>query len=648
MYFLGVFLAVGTLVLMMVLDAGRDFILTTYSLSPEITVLIIIGYCYPMVLFAYSYFVSSEGISRNFFRSQAILGSTLCVSLGLIGTFIGLSSMVASISTGMNAEGDFSVKINTLLSSIGTSLDAMSLAFLTSILGVGASTVLSVACNYLAFFYNNDDITRGVPAGHVAGSNGTVKGAQSTDATTIAGAINAALDLKVFEILGDSIKENNQSQRQLSVSLDKFEATQERILTDGLEKMSRFSQHIVQQMSHNNENLKALQVVFERFDGSFQECAEGFNVGLEKVANFSNSIATEVGNNTSHLQSLQVLSERFDTKFESYTFDFSQTMSSMEAFSDQVIAEINTTNNSLHSLHDALVNIENKSQDEISQFNDLILDHNKCLVSLSSVMVELKFLLAPPLNETLEVAIDNNTLDILYQPQVNIENKVIGCEAFLQWTDPVRGLISNFEIFGSDMAQNSELITKLDKWVIEHSVKQLSEWLRTGIWKDEWVLSINIAPSTALNASLVDYLKEVTDKYAVNPNNIAIEFKESLVLEHIAFMKEIFFNIRRAGFQIYVDNYGKGNSSLVVFQQLNIDKLKIDRSVINDLINDDGDTSVVRSIMASAKELSLELIIDGVENDIQKVKLEELGFTRFQGYFFSHPITGAECFSELS
>jgi EAL domain-containing protein (putative c-di-GMP-specific phosphodiesterase class I) len=648
MHFLGVFLSVGALVLMMVLDVGRDFISTTYSLSPEITVLILIGYCYPLILFAFSYFVSKEGITRKFFQSQVVLGTTLCVSLGLIGTFIGLSSMVASISSGMNADGDFSEKINTLLASIGTSLDAMSLAFLTSILGVGASTVLSVACNYLAFFYKNDESTAGLSAGHGVSSGETVDVATGVGAKEIAEAINKALDLKMFEILGDSISENNQLQKQLAASLDKFETTQERILTDGLGKMSDFSEKIVEQMSHNNTNLQALHGVFERFDGRFKECVNDFNVGLEKVSNFSYRIASEVGNNTNNLQALQLIIERFDTKFESYHVDFNEAMKNTASASDQVAFEMTTANTSLYSLLSAFDNFENNAQSNVSRFNDLIVDNTECMGSLSSVMSDLKLLLAPPLNETLETAINSNTLDILYQPQVNASNEVIGCEVLLQWEDPIRGLISNSDIFCSEMETHSELMENLDKWVINNSLKQLAEWMRVGAWREEWVLSINIVPQMALNISLVNYLKDIVDQYSINPQNIAIEFKESIVLDNVAVIKDIFVAIKNMGFKIYVDNYGKSHSSLVVFQKLNIDKLKIDRSVINDLINEDGDTSIIRSIMASAKELELELMVDGVENDIQKMKLEELGFTHFQGYFVSHPIIGSKYLSSLS
>ena len=253
MYFLGILLSIGAPILLMLTESGISFLLTTYALSPEITVLIVIGYLYPLLLFAFSYFFRRDMISKKFYQSQVSLSSTLCVSLGLIGTFIGLSSMVASISSGMNADGDFNSKINTLLLSIGSSLDSMSLAFLTSILGVGASTVLSVSCNYLAFFYKDQEgnyketVDRDLvePYRPVNINN-------ELAASQIAQAINKALDLKMFEMLGESIAESSLLQKQLVASLNAFENTQKSILTGGLDRMSHFSDQIV---AKNLENI---------------------------------------------------------------------------------------------------------------------------------------------------------------------------------------------------------------------------------------------------------------------------------------------------------------------------------------------------------------------------------------------------------
>ena len=85
---------------------------------------------------------------------------------------------------------------------------------------------------------------------------------------------------------------------------------------------------------------------------------------------------------------------------------------------------------------------------------------------------------------------------------------------------------------------------------------------------------------------------------------------------------------------------------MITFQQLKVDKLKIERSVINELINENGDSSIIRSIMASAKELNLELVAEGVENNDQKIKLEELGFKFFQGFYIAKPVSGVDYISE--
>ncbi len=395
-------------------------------------------------------------------------------------------------------------------------------------------------------------------------------------------------------------------------------------------------------MNANNTNLSALQVVCERFDSRFQDCVEDFNVGLEKISNFSYRIASEVGANTSNLQSLQLLIERFNTKFENYSADFNKSMNNVSDFAGPVISEVNSVNGNLNSLHGSFESLEYISKQHADHINELVENNADNIKELSSIMFAMKFLMAPPLNETLASAIQKDKLDIWYQTQVDIDKKVIGCEVLLQWEDPIRGVISNSEIFGPEMEVHSDLMVTLDKWVMDNSLKQLAEWLRACAWNQSWVLSINIVQQMATDIAFISYFKALIEKYSLDANNIAIEFKESMVLENVDTMREVFNGLRALGTKIYIDNYGKSHSSLVIYQRLNVDKLKIDRSVINDLINEDGDTSVIRSIMASAKELDLDLIVEGVENDIKKFKLEELGFHHFQGYFVSHPIDGID------
>ena len=154
MYLVGLFFYITIALLMVFFEPAYKFIAETYALSPEITTLIVIAYFYPLAVFFLSMiFRKREFANINYFKSQVHLASTLAVSFGLIGTFIGLAEMIAGIAAGLAADGDFSEKMTALLLAIGTALDSMSYAFLTSILGIGASVAILFASNFLMSFF---------------------------------------------------------------------------------------------------------------------------------------------------------------------------------------------------------------------------------------------------------------------------------------------------------------------------------------------------------------------------------------------------------------------------------------------------------------------------------------------------------------
>jgi len=585
MYYFGVIFAVGAVIALAVLEAGREFLSTAYELSPEITVLICIGYFYPLFLFAYSYAITKEGVTRRFFNSQVTVASTFCVSLGLIGTFLGLSSMVAAISTGMNAEGDFSTKVGLLLASIGESLDSMALAFLTSILGVGASTVLTVSCNYLAFYYDDHESVSKLTPASVPGNvyDGTTVTTTDAGPEAIAQSISGALDMKVFELLGDTIKDSNIVQDKLASTFQELEQTQKTLLGE-MEVMLR------------------------------SENSPGGAVGSYEV--------------------FERLGETFETNIEA----FGQSVSSMASFSGRMMNDINLIAESLSELHKSFKKFEYKHQEGAMQFNTLLDSNTQAITDLASIVGDLKYLLAPPLNVALKGAIQNDELSLLFMPYVNQSGALLGCEVLLQWNDRIRGNVPNSSIFCREMNEYPELMLELDKWILRETVKTLSDWLRKNFWDKDWIISVNIGKYLLSDTSLVNYFRDLLEEFVINPSNIALEFKDADVHASIDQVKYVFRSIRDLGGKVFVDNYGKNNSSLVVYQQMKVDKVKIDRSVVNGLIDTTGDTTVIRSILASARELGVELIVEGVENDIQKSKLVELGFNQFQGHIFSKPV----------
>lgn len=157
MYLVGLLFYIGIPSAAAYVDTSRAFIAKSFELSPEITVLICIAYFYPLLVFLASMVLKkSKNSNITYFRSQVTLASTLAVSFGLIGTFIGLSQMIARIAVGMGGGGDFTDKMASLLAAIGGALDSMSLAFLTSILGVGGSVAILFSANFLTSYFKEE------------------------------------------------------------------------------------------------------------------------------------------------------------------------------------------------------------------------------------------------------------------------------------------------------------------------------------------------------------------------------------------------------------------------------------------------------------------------------------------------------------
>lgn len=157
-YIVGLFFYVFFPLAMYYFDAGHEMLMQGLDLAFEITVLIIVFYFYPLIIFLAGFIFKSANFSNlAYFQKQTILASNIAVSLGLIGTFIGLTDMIIGIAAGMGADGDMAEKMNALMAAISSALDAMAFAFLTSIFGVGGSVAILFSSNFLDTFFEEKE-----------------------------------------------------------------------------------------------------------------------------------------------------------------------------------------------------------------------------------------------------------------------------------------------------------------------------------------------------------------------------------------------------------------------------------------------------------------------------------------------------------
>lgn len=244
------------------------------------------------------------------------------------------------------------------------------------------------------------------------------------------------------------------------------------------------------------------------------------------------------------------------------------------------------------------------------------------------------------LESNLRNAIKNGEFEVYFQPKIDANvDKVIGLEALIRWNHPELGLIPPIKFI--PFAEDIGLIIEIDKWMMRESAMQVLAWKKENILCGK--LSINVSAKQLEDDNYVEYLRQKLEIIGLSPADLEIEITEGLIMKHSLHVTSTLNAIRELGISISVDDFGTGYSSLSYLKRLPIDKLKIDRSFVKDLPHDKDDIAIVKTIIALANNLSLELIAEGVETKEQKDFLLREGCPNIQGYFYSKPLKVNEC-----
>jgi diguanylate cyclase (GGDEF)-like protein/PAS domain S-box-containing protein len=224
---------------------------------------------------------------------------------------------------------------------------------------------------------------------------------------------------------------------------------------------------------------------------------------------------------------------------------------------------------------------------------------------------------------------------LFYQVQVDHENKVVGAEALLRWLHPQRGLIPPGHFI--PVAEETGLILPIGEWVLETACAQLKLWqLEPAMC--ELVVAVNVSAKQFRQANFVAQVKAIVEAAEINPARLKLELTESMLQDKIELTIETIMALKQIGVQFSLDDFGTGYSSLQYLKKLPLDQLKIDQSFIRDLATDANDKAIVRTIIAMAKALNLEVIAEGVETEEQRRILMQKGCRNFQGYLFGKPM----------
>lgn len=232
-------------------------------------------------------------------------------------------------------------------------------------------------------------------------------------------------------------------------------------------------------------------------------------------------------------------------------------------------------------------------------------------------------------------AIINDEFTLNYQPKVHLHKEaVIGLEALIRWQHPTDGMISPAEFI--PVAEESNLIIKIDEFVIKKSIEQLQSWQSCGYQLVP--VAVNISGRHLVSEELVPFISQQLTTSNISGRFLQIEITEGVLLNDINRCIEVMSQLKQMDISISIDDFGTGYSSLNYLKRLPIDTLKIDQSFVKDCDTEEEDRQICATVVSLAKNLKLDLVAEGVETQSQRQALIELGCDCFQGYFFHRPM----------
>lgn len=240
------------------------------------------------------------------------------------------------------------------------------------------------------------------------------------------------------------------------------------------------------------------------------------------------------------------------------------------------------------------------------------------------------------LNNELTIAIKEKSLEMYYQPQIDvITNTIIGVESLMRWQHPTAGFISPDEFIG--LAEKNEQIHKLLELTVCHSFRDFNILRAAGIVIEK--MSINLSAINFEKLDLVKYLFEQSQQFDIPTHNITLEITEGLFITNITFFTSVITQLKSLGFSIALDDFGKGFSSLNILSKLPIDTLKIDKEFVEGLPLENNAKSIALTIIDLAKNLNKKVLAEGTETMEQVQWLRDHGCHLFQGYYFAKPMS---------
>jgi EAL domain-containing protein (putative c-di-GMP-specific phosphodiesterase class I) len=244
------------------------------------------------------------------------------------------------------------------------------------------------------------------------------------------------------------------------------------------------------------------------------------------------------------------------------------------------------------------------------------------------------------LEAKLRRAIGEGQLSLNYQPQINPKTaEVVGLEALLRWNDPEAGHISPGAFI--PLAEETGLILPIGEWVIDEACRQARQWDARGLRSVP--ISVNVSGVQFERQDVAEIVRAAVSRHQLPPGRLEVEITESAIMRHPERAVAALKAMRESGVGVALDDFGTGYSSLSYLRRFPIDTLKIDRSFILEIDQNEEDAEIVAAIVAMAHTLGLRVVVEGVESDSQLEVIVAKDCDVVQGYVYSRAAAGGGC-----
>ncbi len=241
------------------------------------------------------------------------------------------------------------------------------------------------------------------------------------------------------------------------------------------------------------------------------------------------------------------------------------------------------------------------------------------------------------LERELRTALARGELFLHFQPKLRLsDGKVVGLEALLRWQHPELGTVRPDKFIA--IAEDTGMIVEIGEWVIEQACAELARLRASFRGSSEICMSVNVSARQLRSETLMDTIAQALLRHRVPPDALCLELTESILMENLEFVSGQLDAIRDCGTRISIDDFGTGYSSLAYLSKLSVDELKIDRSFVKELGEDQSAASLIQAVVFIASSLGITTVAEGVETVAQAEMVAELGCTEVQGFLFSRPL----------